>query len=91
MMKKEEVCEKLEHKVVSLRKSLRNSQVPKELKKLLRNASVATHNTECYKFHNYGHITHDCRSIIDTYMIEKTDIKYKRVWKRKTNRCIKRR
>jgi hypothetical protein len=31
MMKKEEVCEKLEQKVVSLRKSLRNSQVPKDL------------------------------------------------------------
>jgi hypothetical protein len=31
MMKKEEDCEKLEQEVVSLRKSLRNSQVPKEL------------------------------------------------------------
>jgi hypothetical protein len=31
MMKKEEDCEKLEQEVVSLRKSLRNSQVPKDL------------------------------------------------------------
>jgi hypothetical protein len=31
MMKKEEDCEKLEQNVVSLRKSLRNSQVPKVL------------------------------------------------------------
>jgi hypothetical protein len=31
MMKKEEDCEKLEQYVVSLRKSLRNSQVPKDL------------------------------------------------------------
>ena len=30
-IKKEEDCEKLEQEVVSLRKSLRNSQVPKEL------------------------------------------------------------
>ena len=31
MMKKEEDCEKLEQEVVSLRKRLRNSQVPKDL------------------------------------------------------------
>jgi hypothetical protein len=31
MIKKEEDCEKLEQEVVSLRKSLRNSQVPKDL------------------------------------------------------------
>jgi ATP-dependent Clp protease ATP-binding subunit ClpA len=31
MMNKEEDCEKLEQEVVSLRKSLRNSQVPKDL------------------------------------------------------------
>jgi hypothetical protein len=31
MKKKEEDCEKLEQEVVSLRKSLRNSQVPKYL------------------------------------------------------------
>jgi hypothetical protein len=31
MKKKEEDCEKLEQEVVSLRKSLRNSQVPKDL------------------------------------------------------------
>jgi hypothetical protein len=31
MMKKEEDCEKLEQEVVSLRKILRNSQVPRDL------------------------------------------------------------
>jgi hypothetical protein len=31
MMKKEEDCEKLEQEVVSLRKNLRNSQVPKDI------------------------------------------------------------
>jgi hypothetical protein len=31
MLKKEEDCEKLEQEVVSLRKSVRNSQVPKDL------------------------------------------------------------
>jgi hypothetical protein len=31
MMKKEKDCEKLEQEIVSLRKSLRNSQVPKDL------------------------------------------------------------
>jgi hypothetical protein len=35
---------------------------------------------ECYKFHNYGHIARDCRSMIDTSMKEKTDIRYKKVW-----------
>ena len=40
MMKKEEDCEKLEQEVVSLRKSLRNSQVPKDL--MLANIEQAT-------------------------------------------------
>jgi hypothetical protein len=34
MIKKEEDCEKLEHKFVSSRKRLRNSQVPKDFKHL---------------------------------------------------------
>jgi hypothetical protein len=44
---------------------------------------VAPHNIECYKCHNYGHIARDCRSMIDTSMKENTDIRYKKVWKRK--------
>jgi hypothetical protein len=48
-----------------------------------RNAYVAPQNIECYKFHNYGHITHDCRSTMDTSMKDNTAIIYKKVWKRK--------
>jgi uncharacterized protein involved in tolerance to divalent cations len=44
---------------------------------------VAPRNIECYKCHNYGHITSDCRSMIDTSKKEKTDIKCKKVWIRK--------
>jgi hypothetical protein len=44
---------------------------------------VTPYNIECYKFHNYGHIAHDCRSMMDTSMKENTDIRYKKVWKRK--------
>jgi hypothetical protein len=44
---------------------------------------VAARNIECYKFHNYGHIASDCRSMIDNYMKENTDIRYKKVWIRK--------
>jgi hypothetical protein len=47
------------------------------------NAYVAPHNTECYKFHNYGHIASDCRSMIDTSMEENNDIIYNKVWIRK--------
>jgi hypothetical protein len=42
---------------------------------------VAPHNTEFYKFHNYGHIARDCRSMMYTSMKENTDIRYKKVWK----------
>jgi hypothetical protein len=51
-----------------------------------RNDYVAPHNIECYKFHNYGHIAHDCRSMMDTSMKKNTDIRYKKVWKRKQER-----
>jgi hypothetical protein len=44
---------------------------------------VVTRNIECYKFHNYGHIANDCRSMIDTSMNENNDIIYKKVWIRK--------
>jgi hypothetical protein len=48
-----------------------------------RSAYVAPRNIECYKFHNYGHIANDCRSMIDTSMKEKIDIIYKELWIRK--------
>jgi hypothetical protein len=44
---------------------------------------VAPCNIECYKCHNYGHIAHDYRSMIDTSMKENTDIRCKKVWIRK--------
>jgi hypothetical protein len=44
---------------------------------------VAPHNIECYKCHSYGHIASDCRSMINTSMKEKIDIKYKKVCIRK--------
>ena len=44
---------------------------------------MAPHDIECYKCHNYGHIAHDCRSMIDTSMKENIDIRYKKVWIRK--------
>jgi hypothetical protein len=47
------------------------------------NAYVVPHNIQCYKCHNYGHISSDCRSMIDTSMKENTDIGYKKVWIRK--------
>jgi hypothetical protein len=50
---------------------------------------VAPHNIECYKCHNYGHMAHDCRSMIDTSMIENNDIRYKKVWKRKQEQVTK--
>jgi hypothetical protein len=48
-----------------------------------RNVDVAPHNIECHKCHNYGHISSDCRSMIDTSMKENTDIIYQNVWIRK--------
>jgi hypothetical protein len=63
------------HKVADCRDYKRNVQ---EI-----NAYVAPRNIECYKCHNYGQITRDCRSMIDTSMKENTDIRYKKVWIRK--------
>ena len=42
---------------------------------------MAPHNIECYKCHNYGHITHNCRNMMDTSVKENIDIRYKKVWK----------
>ena len=44
---------------------------------------MAARKTECYECHKYGHMPYDCRIMIDTSMKENTDIKYKKVWKRK--------
>jgi hypothetical protein len=68
-------CTNFEHKVAYFRDYKRNVQA--------RSAYVATCNIECYKFHNYGHIASDCRSMIDTSIKENIDIRYKKVWIRK--------
>jgi hypothetical protein len=49
----------------------------------IKKCVCAPHNIECYKCHNYGHIFCHCKSMMDNYMKENTDIKYKKVWKRK--------
>jgi hypothetical protein len=48
-----------------------------------RNVYVAPYNIECYKFHNYGHIARDCRSMMEPSMKENIDIRYKKIWRRK--------
>jgi hypothetical protein len=68
-------CTNFGHKVAYCRDYKRNVEA--------RNAYVAPHNTECYKCHNHGHISRDCRSMIDTSMKENIDIRYKKVWIRK--------
>ena len=45
--------------------------------------SMMNHNVERYKCNNYGHIAYDYRSIIKSSIQEKTDIKYKKVLKKK--------
>ena len=40
------------------------------------------HNIECYKCKNYGHKSHDCRSMIKYSIKENIDIRYKKVWKK---------
>jgi hypothetical protein len=68
-------CTNFGHKVVDCRYYKINVQA--------RSAYVAPRNIECYKFHNYGHIASDCRSMIDNSMKENTNIRYKKVWIRK--------
>jgi hypothetical protein len=68
-------CTNFGHKVTYSRDYKRNVQAD--------HAYVVTRNIECYKCHNYGHITSDYRSMIDTSMKENTDIRYKKVWIRK--------
>jgi chromosome segregation ATPase len=63
------------HKVADCRDYKRNVQEYR--------AYVVACNIEFYKCHNYGHITSDCRSMINTSMKENTDIRYKKVWIRK--------
>jgi hypothetical protein len=68
-------CTNFGHNVVDCRDYKRNVQA--------RSAYLAAHKIECYKFHNYGHIASDCRSMIDTSMKNNIDIRYKKVWIRK--------
>jgi hypothetical protein len=48
-----------------------------------RDVYVPPYNIECYKCHNYGHIAHDCRSMMKPSMKENIDIRYNKVWRRK--------
>jgi hypothetical protein len=68
-------CTNFGHKVADCRDYKRNFQA--------RSAYVAAHNIECCKYHKYGHIASDCRSMIDTSMKENIDIRYKKIWIRK--------
>jgi hypothetical protein len=68
-------CTKFGHKVAYFTTYERNFKA--------RKSYVAQHDIECYKCHNYGHIAHDCRSMMDTSLRKKTNIIYKKVWKRK--------
>lgn len=45
------------------------------------------YHIECYKYHNYGHIAHDYRSMMDSSMKGNTDIIYESLEKKtKTKR-----
>jgi hypothetical protein len=48
-----------------------------------RDDCVKPHNIECYKFHNYGHTTQNCRSVMEPSIKENIDAIYKKVWIRK--------
>jgi hypothetical protein len=68
-------CTKFGHKVAYCRDYKRNVQEDC--------AYVVARNIKCYKFHNYGHISSGCRSMINNSMKENTDIRYNKVWIRK--------
>ena len=53
-------CTKFGHKVVDCRAHGRNVQAS--------SAYVALHNIECYKCHNYAHISRNFKSVIDPSM-----------------------
>jgi len=61
-------CTNFGHTVVDCKDYERNVQAI--------NTYVAPHNIECYKFHKYGHISRDCRRMINTSMKENNDIRY---------------
>jgi hypothetical protein len=66
------ICTNFGHKDVDCRAYGRNFQ---EI-----NAYVSPHNIEYYKFHNYGHIALDCRSMINPPMKKNIDIKNNKAW-----------
>jgi hypothetical protein len=74
-------CTNFGHKIENCRDYKRNVQA--------RNAYVAPRDIECYKCHNYGHITSDCRRMIDISMKENNDIRYNKVWIRKHEEQVK--
>jgi hypothetical protein len=59
-------CNNFVHKVVDCISYGINVQV--------RDDYVPPYNIECYKCHNYGHIYHDCRSIMNPSMKENINI-----------------
>jgi hypothetical protein len=61
-------CTNFWHKVVNCRMYEINVQE--------RDAYVAPHNMECYKFHNYGHISQNHRSMIEPFMKECINVRY---------------
>jgi hypothetical protein len=63
------------HKAVDCRAYGRNVQA--------RDVYVPPYNIECYKCHNYGNVSCDCRSMMKPSMKENTDISQKKVWRRK--------
>jgi hypothetical protein len=67
-------CTNFGHKIVDCRDYKNVQEI---------NSYVSPRNIECYKFNKYGHITSDCRSMINTFMKKNTNIRYKKVWIRK--------
>jgi hypothetical protein len=67
------ICTNFGHKAVDCRAYGRNIQTS--------NTYEAPHNIECYKFHNYGHIAQNCRSMIEPSMKENIDVRSTKVWR----------